>query len=73
MRRIRKNGLPKYCSWNRDAAGCRTVRFRHGAIDAYLKGTLFTEVGGGSTATRCKASSQIAATSPHLLAPYRAR
>jgi integrase len=42
VRRIRKNGLPKYCSWNRDREGGRFVRFRHG-IDVYLKGALFSE------------------------------
>jgi integrase len=41
--RIRKNGLPRYCSWNSDAAGCRTVRFRRGGLDTYLSGALFTE------------------------------
>jgi integrase len=43
MRSIRRNGLPKYCSWNADRDGNRFVRFRLDALDLYLKGTLFTE------------------------------
>jgi integrase len=43
MRRIRRNGLPKYCSWNADRAGNRFVRFRHGGLDIYLTGALFSE------------------------------
>jgi integrase len=44
MRRIRRNGLPKYCSWNVDREGKRFVRFRRGSLDLYLKGVLFSEV-----------------------------
>src|SRR5262252_3982469 len=43
MRRIRRNGLPKYCSWNVDREGKRFVRFRRGGFDLYLKGALFSE------------------------------
>jgi integrase len=43
MRRIRRNGLPKYCSWNVDREGKRFVRFRRGGLDLYLRGALFSE------------------------------
>src|SRR5215831_9086032 len=43
MRRVRRNCLPKYCSWNVDREGKRFVRFRHGGLDLYLKGALFSE------------------------------
>jgi hypothetical protein len=43
VRRIKRNGLPKYCSLNRDRDGNRFVRFRHNGIDVYLTGAMFTE------------------------------
>jgi integrase len=39
----RKNGLPKYCSWNADKRGERFVRFRKGGFDVYLTGTPWSE------------------------------
>src|ERR1700751_1561815 len=43
MRRIRPNGLPKYCTRNKDRDGKQFVRFRHNGLDVYLKGAIYSE------------------------------
>jgi integrase len=39
----RKNGLPKYCSWNLDRFGKRRVRFRKRGFTTYLVGIPWSE------------------------------
>jgi hypothetical protein len=38
-----KSGLPKYCSWNKDQSGFRSVRFRRNGIDVCLTGAPFSD------------------------------
>jgi hypothetical protein len=38
-----KNGLPKYCYWNRERNGERRVRFKRGGLSIYLTGVPWSE------------------------------
>jgi hypothetical protein len=38
-----KSGLPKHCTWAVDRHGKRRVRFRKGAMSAYLRGVPWSE------------------------------